>query len=130
MTKRTAPPGLDRIELTQGTITYRSAGPQDSIEPVVVFVHGLLVDGTLWTGVADALAARGLRSYAPNWPIGSHPVPLDADADLSPRGIAKIVIEFLAALQLTDVTLVGNDTGGAVCQYVIDTDHSRIGHWS
>jgi pimeloyl-ACP methyl ester carboxylesterase len=52
---------------------------------------------------------------------------MKADADLSPRGIAEIVIGFLAALELTDVTLVGSDTGGAICQYLIDTDHSRIG---
>jgi len=33
----------------------------------------------------------------------------------------------LAGLELTDVTLVGNDTGGALCQFTIDTDQSRIG---
>ena len=31
------------------------------------------------------------------------------------------------ALDLSDVTLVGNDTGGAICQYLVDTDRSRIG---
>lgn len=34
---------------------------------------------------------------------------------------------FLEALELTDVTLVGNDTGTALCQFVIDTDDGRIG---
>ncbi len=95
--------------------------------PPVVFVHGLLVDSRLWSGVADVLARRGVRSFLPNWPLGSHPVPMNDEADLSPRGIARFVIDFLAALELNDVTLVGNDTGGAVCQYAIDTDHSRIG---
>lgn len=120
-------PNLNRIELSQGTITYRVAGPADSASPPVVFVHGLLVDNQLWTSVADVLADRGIRSYAPTWPTGSHPIPMNADADLSPRGIAGIIIEFLAALDLSDVTLVGSDTGGAICQYTIDTDHSRIG---
>jgi pimeloyl-ACP methyl ester carboxylesterase len=127
MSRTTAAPGLDRIELAQGTITYRVAGPADSALPTVVFVHGLLVDGKLWTTVADALATRGIRSFAPNWPTGSHPMPMKPDADLSPRGIAAIVLDFLAAHELTDVTLVGNDTGGAICQYVIDTEHRRIG---
>jgi pimeloyl-ACP methyl ester carboxylesterase len=77
--------------------------------------------------VADALAKRGIRSYAPNLPLGAHPVPMNADADLTPRGIAKIIHSFLVALDLTDVTLVGNDTGGALCQFTIDTDQSRIG---
>jgi pimeloyl-ACP methyl ester carboxylesterase len=116
-----------RVELPQGTITYRVAGPDDSPLPPVVFVHGLLVDNQLWTGVADLLAARGIRSYAPTWPLGSHRVAMKAGADLSPRGQAGIINEFLAALDLRDVTLVGNDTGGALCQFSIDRDHSRIG---
>jgi pimeloyl-ACP methyl ester carboxylesterase len=115
------------VELAQGAVTYRVAGPAQSAHPAVVFVHGLLVDSQLWTRVADELARRGVRSYLPNWPTGSHPIPMHADADLSPRGIARIVLDLLAALDLSDVTLVGNDTGGAICQYVIDTDHSRIG---
>lgn len=127
MSRTTAASDLDRIELAEGTITYRGAGPADSKLPTVVFVHGLLVDGKLWAAVADALAVHGIRSFAPNWPTGSHPIPMKPNADLSPRGIAGIVVDFLAALELTDVTLVGNDTGGAICQYVIDTDHGRIG---
>src|SRR5690348_2956052 len=98
------------IELAQGTISYRVAGPQDSSAPPVVFVHGLLVDNQLWTAVADELATRGIRSYAPTWPLGSHRKAMNADADLSPRGIAKLINAFLAALDLTDVNLVGNDT--------------------
>jgi pimeloyl-ACP methyl ester carboxylesterase len=50
-----------------------------------------------------------------------------ADAELSPRGLARIVLSFLEALDLADVTLVGNDTGGAVCQLLLDEDASRIG---
>lgn len=118
---------MDSVELAQGTITYRAAGPADSAHPPVVFVHGLLADHQLWTGVADKLAERGIRSYAPTWPLGSHQKAMNADADLSPRGIAAIVNGFLDALGLTDVTLVGNDTGGAICQFLIDTDASRVG---
>ena len=120
-------PNLSRLDLPQGPITYRVTGPADSALPPVVFVHGLLVDSQLWTGVADVLADRGIRSYAPTWPLGSHRIPMNADTDLSPRGIAAIINGFLADLDLTDVTLVGSDTGGALCQYTIDTDDSRIG---
>jgi pimeloyl-ACP methyl ester carboxylesterase len=123
----TPTPSLDRVELPQGTVTYRVTGPADSASPPVVFVHGLLVDGRLWTGVADVLAERGIRSYAPNWPLGSHRVAMNADADLGPRGMAAIIDEFLAALDLTGVTLVGSDTGGALCQFTIDTEPGRIG---
>ena len=115
------------IDTPFGKVNYRAAGPDDSDAPPVVFIHGLLVNHELWTGVADKLAGHGMRSYAPDLPIGSHPIALNPDADLSPRGVAQLINDFLAALDLTDVTLVGNDTGGALCQFLIDTDHSRIG---
>jgi pimeloyl-ACP methyl ester carboxylesterase len=118
---------MPTVDLPQGRVNYRVAGPEDSSQPPVVFLHGLLVNSELWTGTADALAARGVRSYAPDLPLGAHPIALEPDADLTPRGVARLVLDFLAALELTDVTLVGNDTGGALCQFVIDTDDSRIG---
>src|ERR1700757_1656704 len=99
------------IDLPQGRVQYRLAGPGTSADPPVVLVHGLLVNCELWTGVADDLAARGIRSYALDLPLGSHSVALRPDADLSPRGLARLIIAFLEALELTDVTLVGNDTG-------------------
>ena len=118
---------MQTLELPQGQIRYRVAGPADTNRPPVVFVHGLLVNGELWTGVADALAAQGIRSYAPDLPLGAHSLPLNPDADLSPRGVARLLIALLEALELTDVTLVGNDTGGALCQFLLDIDQSRIG---
>ena len=118
---------METIELPQGQIRYRVAGPEESDAPPVVFVHGFLVDHDLWTGVADRLAAQGIRSYSPDLPLGSHTIAMKPDADQSPRGVAQLIIDFMAALDLDDVTLVGNDTGGAVCQFLLDTDHSRIG---
>jgi pimeloyl-ACP methyl ester carboxylesterase len=115
------------IALAHGTVHYRVAGPADSTAPPVVFVHGFLVDGSLWTPVAALLAAKGIRSYAPDLPLGSHRTPLDPGADQSPRGVAGQILSFLEALELEDVTLVGNDTGGALCQFVLDRDASRIG---
>ncbi|MFJ6087877.1 alpha/beta fold hydrolase [Streptomyces sp. NPDC092369] len=113
--------------MSQGPVHYRVVGPADSSFPPVVFVHGLLVNGRLWTGVADALAEHGIHSYVPDWPLGSHRVPMRPDADLSPRGVAAVIEGFLRALDLTDVTLVGSDTGGALCQFAIDSGHERIG---
>jgi pimeloyl-ACP methyl ester carboxylesterase len=119
--------GSATVELPQGTIDYRSAGPAASDRPPVVFVHGLLVDARLWDPVAERLAAQGIRSYAPTLPLGSHRHPLRAEADLSPRGIAAIVGDFAAALDLRDVVLVGNDTGGAICQIILGgEDASRV----
>jgi pimeloyl-ACP methyl ester carboxylesterase len=122
---------MPSIDLPHGTVHYRHAGGRTGADftdaPPVVFVHGLLVNGTLWRRTADALAAAGVQSYAPDWPLGSHAVALAQDADQSPRGIARQIIAFVEALDLRDVTLVGNDTGGALCQFVLDTDAARIG---
>lgn len=118
---------MPTIDLPHGTVNYRVAGPDNAAVSPVVFVHGFLVNATLWTQTADALAAAGTRSYAPDWPLGSHPVALNLTADQSPRGIARQIAAFIEALGLDDVTLVGNDTGGALCQFVLDTDPSRIG---
>jgi pimeloyl-ACP methyl ester carboxylesterase len=118
---------MPTVDLPQGRIHYRVAGPADSSAPPVVFIHGLLVNSELWSGVGWSLAEHRVRSYALDLPLGSQPEPLAADADRSPRGVARLILDFLTALDLDDVTLVGNDTGGAVCQFVIDTDARRIG---
>ena len=118
---------MSEVRLAQGTVRYRVSGPADSAAPPVVFVHGFLVDGRLWRGVGDLLAGAAVRSYTPDWPLGAHRTPMPPEADLSPRGVARLIIDFLAALDLRDVTLVGGDTGGALCQLVLDTDASRIG---
>lgn len=116
---------LREIALEAGTIHYREAGPADG-RPVV-FVHGFLVDHGLWSDVPERLAADGFRTLTPTWPLGSHTTPMDDAAELSPRAVARIVLDFLARLDLHDVVLVGNDTGGAICQLLLDEDPSRIG---
>jgi pimeloyl-ACP methyl ester carboxylesterase len=112
---------VPEIALPQGTIRYHDDGDG----PPVVFVHGVLVDGRLWGPVIDRLEGR--RCIAPDLPLGSHRVPLPPDADLSPTGLAQLIADFLDALDLRDVTLVGNDTGGALCQLVVTGHPARIG---
>jgi pimeloyl-ACP methyl ester carboxylesterase len=46
-------------------------------------------------------------------------------ADLSPPGLAEMIAEFIQRLQLTEVTLVGNDTGGALCQ-ILCANHPEL----
>lgn len=105
------------VHLSRGPVHYSDTGSG----PVVVLIHGLLVNGTLWSGVAPLLA-RDHRVLVPDLPLGSHREALRADADLAPAGLAEHVAEFLEALDLRDVTLVGNDTGGAICQ-ITAADH-------
>jgi len=111
-----------RVTLGNGTIAYRETGTG----PTVVFVHGVFVNGDLWREVVPWLR-RGFRCITPDWPFGSHSTPMNRDADLRPPALAALVAEFLEALDLDDVTLVGNDTGGAVCQLVAADHAERVG---
>jgi pimeloyl-ACP methyl ester carboxylesterase len=121
-----APTGFAVADLPQGRLEYRATGPAASSRPPVVFVHGILVDARLWQPVAERLAAEGIRSYAPTLPLGAHQRPMNADADLSPLGMATLIRDFISALGLRDVTIVGNDTGGAICQVMLGGDTSRV----
>ena len=110
------------IELPAGRIRYREAG---SGKPVV-FVHGYLVDGRLWDGVVDRLSDR-CRCIAPDWPIGAQQIAMKPGADLSPPGIAATISSLLEALDLEDVTIVGNDSGGAMSQVLVSRHPERVG---
>jgi pimeloyl-ACP methyl ester carboxylesterase len=113
---------MNAIRLPQGTIRYRELG---SGKPIVL-VHGLLVNGELWRNVAPRLAER-FRVIVPDLPLGSHELPMNPGTDLSPLGLAKILADFMEALELEDVTLVGNDTGGAISQLVAVYHPERLG---
>jgi pimeloyl-ACP methyl ester carboxylesterase len=116
------------VRLSTGRIRYRDIGPDDPTAdgPVLVFVHGFLVDGTLWRKVT-AEARSWARCVVPDLPFGSHTLPMDADADLSMRGMAKLVAELIEALDLHDVTVVGNDSGGGVAQVLVTEHAERVG---
>ncbi len=100
---------MPEIELSAGTIEYEDTGGGG---PVVVLLHGLAMDGSLWRHVVADLRSD-YRCVVPTLPLGGHRRPMRRDADLSPSGIARLVGEFLERLDLRDVTLVGNDWGGA-----------------
>jgi pimeloyl-ACP methyl ester carboxylesterase len=110
------------VKLPQGTIRYRERGAGESI----VFVHGLLVNGDLWRKVVPLLADR-YRCITPDLPLGSHTQPVAADADLTPSGLARLIADFMAALEIDGVTVIGNDTGTGLSQ-ILATEHpERVG---
>jgi pimeloyl-ACP methyl ester carboxylesterase len=113
---------MPEITLPQGTIHYRDTGEG----PPVVFLHGLLVDGELWRKVTPLLQGDA-RCIVPDLPLGSHRIAMKPDADITPAGVARMVGDLLAALDLEDVTLVGNDTGGAISQLVALDHGERVG---
>ena len=111
------------VRLPSGEVSYTERGSG----PPVVFVHGLLVNANLWRKVVPAIAEAGFRCIAPDWPLGAHQVPMPPQADLSPPGVAKLIAEFLDALDLDDVTIVANDTGGAITQILMANHPQRLG---
>ena len=114
---------MPQIELSAGTIAYSDTGGGG---PVIVLLHGLLMDASLWDEVTADLSP-GHRCVAPTLPLGAHTRAIKPGADLSLPGIAKLVAEFLDRLGLDDVTLVGNDTGGAVVQLLAADGAPRMG---
>ncbi|CPR12886.1 alpha/beta hydrolase fold family hydrolase [Mycobacterium bohemicum DSM 44277] len=116
---------MPTIDISAGTIHYEATGP-DSGRPVV-FVHGYMMGGQLWREVSQRLAAHGLRCIAPTWPLGAHPEALRAGADRTITGVAGIVAATLDALDVQDVVLVGNDTGGVLTQLVAVHHPDRLG---
>ena len=82
--------------------------------PVALFVHGVLLNGYLWRHqmaelsdirrcIAVDLLAHGDTEIAP-------------DQDVSVTANAKMLAEFLDALKIEQVDLVGNDSGGGIAQ--------------
>lgn len=112
---------MKQVKLPQGTVNYADTGSG----PPIVFLHGLLVGGSLWRDVVAPLE-KDFRCIVPELPLGSHTTPLEPDADLTPPGLAALVEDFMAALDLHDVTLVANDTGGAIAQIVAANHPDRI----
>jgi pimeloyl-ACP methyl ester carboxylesterase len=111
------------IEMSAGTIEYEDTGGEG---PAIVLLGGLMMDASLWEEVIADLSPEH-RCVAPTLPLGAHRHAMHADADLTPRGLARLVSEFLDRLDLHDVTLVGNDTGGALVQLLAGDVAPRVG---
>jgi pimeloyl-ACP methyl ester carboxylesterase len=100
---------MPEVGVSAGTIQYEDTGGDD---PVLVFLHGVLMDGTLWRHVVADLKSD-YRCIVPILPLGGHHQPMLPDADLSILAQVRLVSEFLDALTLEKVTLLGSDWGGA-----------------
>jgi len=113
---------MPHIELPHGTVRYLESGTG----PPVVFLHGYLMGARLWDPVAHRLAGE-FRCLVPELPFGAHPMPLNPAADLTSAGLGRLVADFLQALNLTGVILVGNDSGAAIAQVVAARHAERLG---
>lgn len=101
-------------------VHYRDIGSG----PCILLIHGLFADGRVWDRLVPLLASRA-RCVMPDLPLGAHRTPMHGDADLSPPGLAQLIAELIQELRLRDVTLLGNDTGGALCQ-ILCANHPEL----
>jgi pimeloyl-ACP methyl ester carboxylesterase len=116
---------MPAVTLNAGTIHYEKSGP--AMGRPVVFIHGYAMGSSLWRPLAERLANSEFACYAPTWPLGAHTEPMREGTELTMESVAAMVAEFLDALELRDVILIGNDTGGAIAQVVATTLPERIG---
>jgi pimeloyl-ACP methyl ester carboxylesterase len=110
------------VDLPHGTLHYHEAG---SGVPIV-FLHGYLMGANLWDPVIRLLEGE-FRCLSPELPFGAHPSPMRPDADLTTAGVGRLVADFLQALDLHQVILVGNDSGGAIAEVVAARHPQRLG---
>jgi pimeloyl-ACP methyl ester carboxylesterase len=113
---------MSHVELPHGTVHYRESGTGAP----VVFLHGYLMGARLWDPVVHLLEDE-FRCLVPELPFGAHPAPMKPGADLTTAGLGRLVADFLGALDLSDVTVVGNDSGAAVAQVVAARHAGRLG---
>ena len=81
--------------------------------PPLVFVHGVYVTGALWGDVAERLS-RSYRCIVPTWPFGAQRKAVGAGVDIGVEAAGRRILKLLEVLDLSDVTLVANDTGGGI----------------
>jgi pimeloyl-ACP methyl ester carboxylesterase len=109
-------------QLSAGSIHFKDTGGEG---PVVVLIHGVLMDGAAWDAVVAGLRSDH-RCVVPTLPLGGHQQPMRSDADLSNEGLSRLLAEFLERLDLREVTLVLNDWGGAQLMVELELD-TRVG---
>jgi pimeloyl-ACP methyl ester carboxylesterase len=119
---------MERLDARRGQVQTAS-GPASYVDTggpgrTALFVHGLGTSSYLWRHVIEQLDGQR-RCVAVDLPLHGR-TPAAADQDFSLPGLARFVADFCDALELTDVDLVANDTGGAVAQVFAARHPERV----
>lgn len=115
-----SPVARRQVDLADGPVRYLRRGEGAD----VLFLHGLRTNGLLWRKVAPWL--RGARSLVPDLPLGAHQLPMRPHADLSPRGLVRLAVELLDALEVERATVVGAEYGGTLAQLLAAEHPERV----
>lgn len=98
---------MPQLSLSSGAVHYTEKGQGSPI----LLLHANPGDSRDFAGVIDALAGYG-RVLALDWPgYGKSPLPADAE-QLTVMTVYRVLEEFVQALALTDLVVVGNSLGG------------------
>lgn len=103
---------------TLGGISFTDVGDG----PVTLFVHGVFTNSRLWRNCVRLLLDHR-RCISIDLPAHGHTPPI---GEPSVWGLADAVDTVIRGLDLHEVHLVGNDTGGAVAQIVLTRDPDRF----
>jgi pimeloyl-ACP methyl ester carboxylesterase len=122
------PSALEQLDRHRSQVHTRS-GPASYIDTggarrAALFVHGLGTSSYLWRHVIDQLDGQR-RCVAVDLPLHGH-TPAASDQDFSLPGLARFLADCCDALELTDVDLVANDTGGAIAQVFAAENPERL----
>jgi pimeloyl-ACP methyl ester carboxylesterase len=98
----------ERVRVDGLDIEYTDTGAG----PTVLFVHGVYVTGALWDDVVSELG-DDFRCISPTWPLGAHSTSTEG-GDLGAEAAARRIVHLMDVLELTEVTVVANDTGGGL----------------
>jgi pimeloyl-ACP methyl ester carboxylesterase len=99
-----------KVETASGTISYVEVGHG----PVALFVHGVLLNSYLWR---HQLAQLGdIRRCIAVDLLAHGDTEISSGQDVSVTANAHMLAQFLDALNIDQVDLVGNDSGGGICQ--------------
>ncbi len=112
----------ETLETRLGPLAYRSSGQG----PPLVFFAGALANGDLWRDVVATLEDR-YRCITVDLPLGAHPWPLLSGADRSANSLARLLLDCLELLDVTDATVVANDTAGGLLLLSLATGHPALG---
>jgi pimeloyl-ACP methyl ester carboxylesterase len=93
--------------------------------PAVLFIHGLYVNDHLWDGVV-VQAESSRTCYLPTLPLGAHSTPVGTDWRPTLDELAGLIPGLIQELDLEDVTVVGNDTGGGLVLLALGSGHRAL----
>lgn len=114
---------MKQVNIKGNIIEYQEIGHGKPL----VFIHGAFSNGNTWRKVVPILSAH-YRCIIPEWPFGGHKIPMSESFDFTPHGIADFIARFLTAIDLNEVAIVANDTGGAYAQVFTSKYKERVSH--